>query len=354
VALFYQTKSEDQVNYTNKHGIKSASTIDALSHNDYDLKDKPENVYSCTEIIDAPKKQILARRHKDEIIVDIADRFWTMDGSAIHYAIEMSNKTNGANRLSEERLYLRISGDKVACFTLNDGEQLRDAAWYDADSIFVSVKFDQYEEITGTLEDNKRTSVWETIYGLKVSRIQQLNIGALALRLIGFSVNLLRAVLFLKDWNRRDYKSDIQRNGDAGKYPAIPYYEAEVPPASIEDQIEFMVERANLHNEMGKLEDDQIPECTPEERWYRGEAIAVMKVGVQRAKKVFKVGDGVSLETAKQMAGEYMATLMMGDSKGKYVTEHRPGTNQRCLEYCEVRQFCHFGKTLVEAEETEE
>ena len=337
------------MNYTNKHGIKSASTIDALSHNDYDLKDRPENVYSCTEIIDAPKKQILARRHKEEIVVDVADRFWTMDGSAIHYAIEMSNKANGANRLSEERMYLRIQGNTVTCFTLNDGEQLRDAAWYNTDSIFVSVKFDQYDDLTGTLEDNKRTSVWEVIYGLKVSRIQQLNIGALALRMIGFSVTLLRAVLFLKDWSRKDY-----RNNNSGKYPAIPYYEAEVPPATIEDQTEFMIERANLHNEMGKLDDDQIPECTPEERWYRGESVAVMKIGVQKAKKVFKVGNGTTLESANAAAAEYMYSLMTTDAKGKYVVEHRPGTNQRCLEYCEVRQFCHFGKTLVEAEETEE
>jgi hypothetical protein len=122
-----------------------------------------------------------------------------------------------------------------------------------------------------------------------------------------------------------------------------------------------MVNRATLHQTCGQLPDDRIPECSPEERWYRGESIAVMKIGVQRAKKVFKV-DGyddpnsgaISLETAKTMAGDYIISLMLADTKGKYVTEHRKGTNMRCMEYCEVRQFCHFGKTLTEEVEAEE
>lgn len=342
--------------FTNKYGIKSTSTIDALTHDDYDLKNKPDNVYSCTEIIDAPKIKILQSRHKDEIIVDISGRFWTMDGSAVHYVVEMSNKKKGHNRLSEERLYLRIDGKtgKVGCFTLNDGEDIRSAEWYNTEMIFVSVKFDQYDYETGTIEDNKRCSVWETIYGLKVSRVQQLNIGALGLRLLGFPVKLLRVVMFLKDWKRKDYTQQLLRDGDQCKYPAIPYKEYDIPPAEVEDSREFMVERSNLHSSNWLLEDDDIPECTPEERWYRGEAFAVMKTGVQRAKKVFKADGDITTEMASVSATNYMADLMATDTKGRYYVEHRPGTNQRCLEYCEVRQFCHFGRTLTESEETED
>lgn len=347
--------------FTNNFGIKSRSTIDALTNDGYDLKDKPDNVLSCTEILDAPKVKILQNRHRDEITIDVSQRLWTLDGSAIHYAIEMANEAHGHNRLSEERMYLRISKAGVECFTLNDGEKIRDAKWYNPEDLFVSVKFDQYDEAEGVIEDNKRTSVWETIFGLKPQRMQQLNIGALALRLIGFQVNKLRAVLFLKDWTRKDRKSAVAKDGEGAKYPPIGYKEFEAVPASVEDQIQFMVNRATLHKSCGQLPDDNIPVCGPEERWYRGESVCVMKQGGVRAVKVFKV-DGyddpntgaISLETAKAMAGDFMATKMMADTKGKYFIEHRPGTNMRCLEYCEVREFCNFGKTLVEENESEE
>lgn len=347
--------------FTNKYGIKSQSTIDALTHDGYDLQNKPNNVLSCTEILDAPKVKILQNRHKNEITIDYSQRLWTLDGSAIHYAIEMANATHGHNRLSEERLYLRISKAGVECFTLNDGEKILDAKWYNSEDLFVSVKFDQYDESEGVIEDNKRTSVWECIFGLKPQRMQQLNIGALALRLIGFPVNKLRAVLFLKDWTRKNRKNAVSKEGEGAKYPPIGYKEFEATPASVEDQIHFMIDRATLHKAWSEFEDDRIPECSPDERWYRGESVAVKKVGVDRAKKVFKV-DGIddpttgliSLETAKVMAGDYIATLMMADAKGKYFIEHRPGTNMRCIEYCEVRQFCHFGKILTEEAEAEE
>ncbi len=342
------------MNFTNRYGIKSLSIIDALMHDDYDQKGRPANVYTCTEIIDAPKNKVLQMRHEKELVVDIADRLWTFDGSAVHFAVEMSNKENTGARLSEERLYLKISGDKVEAFGLSKGQGITDAPWYDTESVFVTVKFDHYSLEDETIEDYKRTSAWEVVFGLKKSRIEQLNIGALALRLIGFPVSKLRSVLILKNWEKKQYLQAVQKEGNNAKYPPIPYAEFEFTPATIEDSIAFMIERVKLHKAARAiLNDDNIPECTPEERWYRGEGYAVMKTGVQRAKKVFKVDGEYTSEMAQAAAGKYMSELMITDSKGKYYVEHRPGVNTRCLEYCDCRQFCSFGRTLTEVTEEE-
>lgn len=331
------------MHFTNNFKIRSKSTIEALMYDGYDLKDRPENVLSCTEILDAPKIKILQSRHSDDIVVDLSRRFWTMDGTAIHYVIESSNKENG-NRLSEERLFLKITNGAIECFSLKKDWSITDSPMYDKESTFVAVKFDQYDPDEEVVEDNKRTSVWEVVYGIRKNRIEQLNIGALALRLIGFGVGLIRSVLYLKDWTKRDYESAAAK-GDT-KYPPIPYYEHDSVPATIEDAIEIVKSRANMHRYWKAFSDDAIPECSPEERWLRGESFAVMKEGNKAAKRLFRVEGEMTTESAKKAAAEYMASLMSGDTKGKYYVEHRPGVNVRCMDYCEVRQWCHFGREL--------
>ena len=336
--------------HTNTYGIKSKSVINALTYDDYDMNERPDNVISCTELIDAPKAKILNHRHRDEVEKDVSDNFWLLDGSAIHYALEMSVKKCDRERLTEERIFIEITTDgKVLAHTLNKGEKVVDAKWYSQYSLFVTVKFDNYDFEDQVIEDYKRTQVWEVVFGLKESRMQQLNIGAYALKLLGFPVKTLRSCLFLKSWDKKDYERDLQKSeqfGNTPKYPPIQYAEFEEKPWEESGVLSYIKARGELHMNARRLEDDEIPPCTKEERWLSDEAYAVMKYGNQKASKVFKVTGGYTAEETESLAATHMATLMTKDTKGKYYVEHRPGINKRCEGYCAARQFCNFWKSI--------
>lgn len=333
---------------TNKYNIKSKSVIDALTRDDYDNKNRPQNVFSCTELIDAPKAQALRRRHDTEIEADVSDSFWTLDGSAVHYALERSNKNKGRERLSEERIYIEVEKSngtrKWAAYTLAVGQKITEASWYKPAAFYITVRFDNYEYDEETIEDYKRCSVWEAIFGLKKSREQQLNIGAYGLRLLGFPVKKLRACLFLKDCNARE-RADAKRRDTF--YPEIDYKEFE-PPVWDDNTIqEYIINRLKVHYQAIEAADDNIPECSPEERWYRGGKVAVMKDGRKSAMRVFA-------ESERKLADACLESLKKEDAKnaGKYRIEERPGNDTRCnpldpnKNYCPARKFCHYWKNV--------
>jgi hypothetical protein len=326
--------------------------VDALTNDDYDLQDKPSNVFSATEIIDAPKNRVLTRRHSNEITVDVSDNFHMLDGSAVHYAIEMSNKKE-KNRLAEERIFIEVGAPDTdwKAFTMTEGNKvIQDEKWYDKAKTYVAVKFDSYDPAAAVIEDYKRTSAWETVRGLKASRVEQLNIGALALRILRFNVETVRAVLILKDWTNKDRRSAETRSQSFGKecdYPPIPYKEYEFKAWSVEEMKKFVYFRVNLHVNCMSAPDDQIPECDLESRWYRGEQYAVVKEGLKTAKRVFKVEMYDKPEDAYQDATACLSEFRAEKPKEaeKFSIEVRPGIDQRCngeKAYCACREFCHY------------
>lgn len=337
--------------FTNLYGIKSQSVIDALTHNDYDLQDKPANVFSCTEICDAPKNKVLQRRHLHEVCIDVSDNIHSLDGSAIHYALEMSNKKAGAARLSEERIFIDVT-DNTAHTIVDSDKPVTGQPWYFKDHLYVSFKFDNYEEIDFSVEDYKRTSVWEAKAGLKDSRVQQLNINGYGLKLLGFRVDKLRACLFLKDWSGAELKSQESSAAARGlqtDYPVIPYKEFECEMWSDQEAYDFIFKRVSLHFEAAKLSDDEIPVCTQDERWYRGESLAIMKAGNQKATKVVKVDDYETRELAVASAEDLLRVYKAEKPKDadKYSIEVRPGNDGRCngdKQYCAIHQWCNYWK----------
>jgi hypothetical protein len=90
---------------------------------------------------------------------------------------------------------------------------------------------------------------------------------------------------------------------------------------------------------------DSLPLCTDDERWYRGHAYAVkyeeIKTGKvnKNAKRKFD-----NLTDAKQFMTDNTATLPKG--KKWAPIEERHGENIRCLDYCDVWNFCPFGRKL--------
>jgi len=340
--------------FSNMYGIQSQSLIDALINDNYDLKSKPANVYSLTEVIDSPKIKVLWRRHEDEITIDVSDMLHTLLGSAKHYILEQANKRNG--RLCEERLYIDITTGSV--YTLPEpkegisiAEQLSGCEWYKLDHVYVSCKIDVYDHIQECLEDYKGSSVYKAMRDCDPGWEAQVNCGGYGMRMIGFLVNKLRVVLLPGDWmaaKRKEAERSAEVKGVTCTYPPIKVKEYNsIPVWSDAACLEYLRKRAALHVEANSLSDDAIPPCTQDERWYKGDSWAIIKKGNQKATKMVKGEDFENAEDAKEAATILLQQYIDKRKKktDEYVLEFRAGNDGRCngdVRYCHVCQWCNY------------
>lgn len=245
--------------------------------------------YSVTGLIAPPRLMQLRKRHADEIIIDPADRIWMLFGTLAHAQLEA---VAGKNTLAEELLTIDING------------------------ITVSGSADVLED--GIIYDYKTTSAYSVKEGIKDEWIKQVSMYATMYRSHGFEVKAGRIVAILRDWSKSKAKQDAS-------YPQEPIQISDVPLMSNDETLAYMSERVALHEAAEKLADDNLPICTPEERWERPAKFAVMKKGRKSAIKLYD--------------SKFEAEVALED--GQYI-EHRPGECVRCNEYCEVNAFCAF------------
>ena len=279
--------------YTNKHQLPQ--TLVNLTERDGYTKGHAR--ISVTTLIGSPRVSILRARHDDEIEVDVADGIWALVGRALHHVAEA-----GADEqhLSEERLFTDVNG-----WTISGGIDLQILS--DGVSIL----------------DYKFTSAWAVMNAEDKSDWEwQLNVYAwLVRRVKGMEVKRLQICALIRDWRRRE--AELKST-----YPQAPAQVIDIPLWSYEQQTAFVEERVRVHQEAAaaaSLEHD-LPECTDEERWIRGDKWAVKKRGAKRAIRVFD--------------SEAEANAFRGEVFDMEV-EHRKGEPIRCTgNYCRVNQFC--------------
>ena len=80
------------------------------------------------------------------------------------------------------------------------------------------------------------------------------------------------------------------------------------------------------------LEND-IPKCTPDERWHKPGVFALMKAGRKSSIK-----NSATLEEAKNYCKEKSIDL----NNKTFAIVERPGSDNRCESYCNVNQFCNY------------
>jgi hypothetical protein len=270
---------------TNTYGLPQ-TMVKALS-----WQHKPASGLTVTELINPPRIAQLTRRHWDEIEVDISEMMWLLLGTSVHYILERGELPES---LVEEKLS-----------TVWNGVELRGRSdlWYQR-----------------ILYDYKVTSVWTAVYEPKgrMDWHRAENIYKWLYDLQGFESDAIRVPAILRDWEKRKARQDI-------KYPAIPFVMFDIPIWSREQVVRYVDSRVTAHLQAAQLPDDQLPPCSDEERWIRGNKYAIMKRGKKRAVKVCD-----SLDEAK-------ANL---PTDPIYNIEERLGEPTRCLDYCNVSEFC--------------
>lgn len=265
--------------------------------------------YSVTSILKGTREATLQRRHDDELEQDVADMVWLVFGLAVHSILE--NAEEAPTQLKENW----VSADLPNGYTL-------------------SGIFDLYDDATGTVTDWKTATVWKVIYDEWDDYRTQTLAYCWILRQIGFNAHRGEIVALLKDHSKT--KAEVDPS-----YPQFPVFikSWEFSDEEIDAFGEYVIERFKEIERCEALPDDELPLCTPEERWSKPTKWAVKKKGNKKAKKLFD-NEGEAIAYAE---------LLEREGKDKYEIEHRPGEDTKCLKYCSVCDFCSHGKALKNA-----
>ncbi|MFH1952539.1 MAG: hypothetical protein ABIL06_13080 [Pseudomonadota bacterium] len=289
--------------YTNKMNLPK-SLVSAITNDPY----RSNADISVTTLVGPPKIRCLKARHNDEIVEDVSDGIWALLGNNTHYIIQ---RIKSGESLKEERLFITILG------------------WT------VSGQTDLYED--GFIDDWKVTSVWKILRGLDPDWESQTNCYAYLFRDAGFSVDAIQIVAFLRDWSKYGHQK-------SHNYPEKQVVVLPVPLWGHDKALAYITDRVRLHQAAESLSDDDIPICTPEERWHKPDTWAVTKGTNKRAYRVLD-SEAEAIDIKEAM-----------DAKGKeeYRIEIRPGADVRCEDYCSCNQFCnHYRQTKREEVKSE-
>jgi len=291
------------MNITNKLNLPQALVNMAQQSN----LESSENTYRVTSLLKGTKELILEKRHSDEITVDVSEMIWLLFGTAVHHLL--NSHMEGENQFKEERITIPF----------ND--------------YFITGQFDLFDAATKTISDYKTASVWKIIYGNYKDWRWQLLLYAYCLKAIGFDVETGEIIALLKDHSKRDAKFKPE-------YPNLQVSKIQFQFTK-DDIAECEIWLENKFAEITKalkLTDDEIPICTPEERYNSGDKFAVMKRGRKTAMRVLNT---------KEEAEQYLC-----ETGGDFI-QTRPGEDKKCMEYCSVCDYCNHYKKIkgIEYEE---
>lgn len=252
---------------------------------------------SVTQLINSARIVALEYKHWDEIEQDVSETLFALLGTAVHHILETSVEDNV---ITEKRYFTFLNGWKIS------GQIDRQVVTPEGNII----------------EDWKVTSSW-AVMSEKVDWENQLNAYAWLASSAGITVKQLKINAIIRDWSR-------QKVGIPG-YPITAMHQIDIPLWNFAKQRAYLAERLSQHA-IAVMEDP--PLCTSEERWEKPASHALQKIGAKRASKIF-----ATIEEAKLNLRNGMEIVS------------RPGVNIRCENFCRVRQFCDFGKTLGETNE---
>lgn len=258
---------------------------------------EPSGNYSASMLTKTPRMVWLQRRHFDETEEDVTDRIWSLFGSAVHGIINASEQKNS---ISEE--YMKS--------TLDNGAVISGMA-------------DLYKD--KKITDWKVVSVWSIIY-LDETKLfdyeSQLNTYAYLFSKYGFPVESLEIVMILRDWQKSKALYDN----------SYPQNQVHILPIRLWDTHEteaYLLERTSLFEQYKNTPDNDLPECSPADRWAKPSKWALMKEGRKTAIKLYDEKPDIILEDKQ------------------YLEERKADQWKRC-EYCSASAFCNQYKERIE------
>ena len=250
---------------------------------------------STTTLLSPPRIVQLKKRHEGELVEDVSENIYRLIGTNTHHILE---RVKTENCLKEKRFSAYVNAWKVAG------------------------QIDLFETIPCILSDYKVTSVWSVVAGIKPENEAQLNINALLMIKNGYFPKKLQIVSLIRDWSKHQVKK-------SSNYPQCQVAVQVAPLWEYEQAKDYIYKRVKMHQRAVETPSDELPECTPEERWERPTKYAVMKKGRKSALRVLD---------SQEDAEKYI------ENKGldkNHSIDIREGESIRCESYCQVQRFCN-------------
>ena len=261
--------------------------VEAIKQNDRDYDDM---TFSVTEILNPVRMIWLNKRYKNEIETDVSSRIWSLLGTSTHHIVEEYETDTS---ITEERLYHNIEG------------------------LTLTGQIDIYED--KTLWDLKVTSMWSKMYGYPIQWEQQLNIYRYLMVKSGFEVDKLKSLVIFRDWTKyQGMKKGINSQVDVDLKRVW----------DLEETEEFIRKQLIEIKAMRDLRDEDLPLCSPEDRWADDTKYAVMKLNRKSAVKLHDNMQDAQVDAGKRGSGHYV--------------EIRKGKDKRCIDYCDCNKFCDY------------
>lgn len=296
------------------------------------MKYAPKPVYSVTELLSPPYQLRLAKEYGDSLEIEAERLLWTMYGSAAHVVARLGAGTGRAEeRLTYEGKSAVVTGAadlvelEIGPATIIDYKFVK--KW-----LIMMARPDWQERAIRTIcRYPSSPNLWPALPGDSIEHYaMQVNLYAWLLARNGVAVERAELVVAFKDWSA----SELARNRD-GRYPPKDWARYSIPLLPPDVVGAFAAARVQLLNKYMSAPIENVPPCSPEERWTRDECFAVVVDGRTRALKLFPVErDEEAARSAAQAAASAFAA-----SKGARV-EHRVGARVRCAEYCDVARVC--------------
>ena len=275
---------------------------------------QPMGDIGVTTLIAPLQQKILRSRYSHMVEEDASDSIYSLMGTAVHdYLVQHGSH---ADTITEESLEadFEIGADRP---------------------VSLGGTFDLLEHRPGeagemnVLVDYKVSSIYSASEP-KPEWIQQVNIYNLLLHETGRvhgGATAARIALFLRDWSK--IKAGYEKD-----YPSTQVVVHDIPLHPLEQvktNVEGMLAEYVQHLD---TPDEDLPECTADERWARGESWAVFRNMAQRALRVV-----YSEEEAQGLVKELRAKPHRGRPPTFRIV-HRPGKSIRCQHYCPVARWC--------------
>ncbi len=299
--------------YTNELGLPLpiAATIAAKEYSAGDAD------ISVTSLIDSSLVRFLTAKHDDELTEDVSDNIYALLGMTVHDILAKASDEENKLVMHEERLFTTVTLMDTGVPYVISGQM--DRAIIDLE--------------TGLLQDYKVASVWEVIFGIRESRVAQLNLYRYLLEANGdIPPETLQVVMILRDWS----KGEAKRKG--AEYPQKQVVIIDVPVWDTATMDAYIQARLSAHF-------DKEPVCTNDDTWFKPGKVAVMKEGRKTALRVLD-----NFTEAHDWCAENGHMLADGVTPKKGITMvERPGRHPRCEDYCAVSKHCkQYGDWLIE------
>lgn len=271
--------------------------------------------YSATTLINPPRIVALSNRYGHLVGVNPERDMASFIGTGVHNYFEQTLRQFAA--LNEEYELERGVFDKI-------------------NGRLITGRFDILYK-GKHIYDIKTAKCWKKIFDPDmVDWHSQQNIYAYLLGLRGVQIETINIIAVYLDWQKNNAVRDHS-------YPQERVQQYQLNLWSPERAEAFINERLALHIEAEDLADEDLPACTPEERWERfvgGGTVKYALLKDRSAERAMRV-----LNTVDEIR-EYAEQKNLPDST---VVEVRHAQRKRCEYWCDVAPWCnHYRQYLID------